>query len=101
MEKRKYIKASGDYLVFSDLLNEDNLFCISRQTYLQMLDTFKTNKNGLQDLPDNATVQVYPLIKVDENQKYDFYDKLNDNIIDFQINRIHWIWLYADPNNQY
>jgi len=101
MEKKKYIKASGEFLVFSDLLNEDKLFCISRQTYNQMLDTFKTTKTGLRNLPDNATVQVYPLVKVDENQKHDFYDIINDNIIDFQVNRINWIWLYADPNNQY
>lgn len=101
MKKKTYIKTTGDFLIFSDLLNEDNIFCLSRQSYLQILDKFKINKNELNSLPDNETVSVFPLVKVDENQVYDFYDKIDDNIIDFQINRIRWIWLYANPNNQY
>jgi hypothetical protein len=51
--------------------------------------------------PEDLYIKAFPLEKISENRVYDFYDIVVDEPIDFHINRIKWIWTYADPNIDY
>lgn len=97
MKKRRFLKPNGDYIFFTDIKNEDNLLCMTREVHATIKPlTFEPEK-----APEDSFIKAFPLEKTSENQIYDFYDIVVEDPIDFHVNRIKWIWTYADPNDRF
>jgi len=46
----------------------------------------------------NLSIKAFPLNKVDEDQRFEYYDLSTSEPIDFVVNRIQWIPVFMDPD---
>ncbi|MGD0756280.1 MAG: hypothetical protein ABR927_14605 [Bacteroidales bacterium] len=94
MGKRRFINTAGHFIYFTDLQNEDKILCMTQEVYNELKPlTFKPER-----APDDSYIKAFPLEKTGENQVYDFYNIVINEPINFHVNRIKWIYTYADPN---
>jgi hypothetical protein len=96
---RRHVKliAQGDFIYFCDRINENALYCLNRSVLADNDQIFGKVQFESYDTPDSRTIPAFPLIKVGEDKNYDLFDIIEPSPIDFQINRIKWIWVFCNP----
>jgi hypothetical protein len=95
MERRVYLLPKGDFHFFTNLYKESSYFCITKETWNEFEPIFGS-ENGPYTLPDNVLVPAFILTKVKQDQMYDYYDIVDDNPVQFMVNKIKWINVFND-----
>ena len=96
--KKRILKPKGDYIFFADALNDNDIYCMTREIHKEIQPITQILKKTPDDVSGETTVKVFPLTIVEENENSAYYDITVIEPIDFKINRIKWVWVYHDPN---
>lgn len=91
MKKRKFLKPEGDYIYFEDLLNPENIYCVTREEFNKIDESIREYGFKTRNAPDGLNAKAYPLELVEEKENWDEYDIVSKEPTDFSINRIQWI----------
>lgn len=82
------------YFVDIDIDNDDDMYAILKSDIQNKTDIVLKHGNSEADVPDNETVKAIKLDKIGEGgTNEDIVDIVNPNPIDFQINKIKWVWI--------
>lgn len=91
MKKKIYIQTKGDYNFFVDSLNQEDLFCITKNEY-DKLDFHTTEP---ENAPLDMIANVIRLEKVKEDDFCDYFDIKLNHQIEFNVYRIKWISVFS------
>ncbi len=97
MKKCKFLKPKGDFIFFVDRSDEDKLYCMTRAVHEEMYKTLIEKRQSYKDADPDLTVEAFQLDKVDEDQRFEYYDIVSEEPIDFFVIEIQWVPVVKDP----
>ncbi|MBL0329096.1 MAG: hypothetical protein IPP64_06700 [Bacteroidetes bacterium] len=81
------------YVIFTDVNNKESIYAVTKEEQLKKEDAVE--KYGSVDkVPDELTIKASRLRLVDNTDLYyNKYDIIDNELIDFPINRYYWIFI--------
>lgn len=95
--KNKILNVPNDYKVFIDVRDEEKVYAISKEMIEfenRVISQFGITES---DVPDGHFVQAKIVGKVNEDHTTETFDIISEQLIDFPINKIKWVWIRLMP----
>lgn len=94
MKKQIIFEADPDSIIFKDSEREDTFYCMTQDFLIEKMKITEQFGRREINVPDEYTIKVSPILKVESKDFYtDIYKPKKDELIDFPINKIEWIWI--------
>jgi hypothetical protein len=77
MKKQKFLKPKGDYIFFVDSIDDELIYCMTRIVHEEMYKILMENNQSYQDAYPDHKIQAFQLEKVDEDQRFEYYDMIS------------------------
>ncbi|HQB77702.1 MAG TPA: hypothetical protein PLJ52_05100 [Tenuifilaceae bacterium] len=94
MKKRIIFEAPEDLIIFKDSQSEIECYAITRKVLEEKMKIVEKFGGKEIDVPDEYKIKVHPIRFFKHKDQYtDIYKPTLDEIVDFPINKIEWIWI--------
>lgn len=91
MNKQKKLIPKGDYIFFVDIEDESDLYCLTQKEYNANRIVIEKIMFEPDPEPNDDFVKVFKLEKVKEDARFDYYDIIDKEPIDYRTSRIKFI----------
>jgi len=91
MRRKVLINSPIDFHYFSDIDDDDSLFCITHDVYDDLLPFLEAYNYETKDAPPTRTVKAYKFDLVKKNDDFISFNIIDNQLIDFKVNRINWV----------